>query len=136
MAKLDQNDIDKFIKENPHLKDYIDENKNKIGEPIFYSPLPLEVRDEKFPNLIYPTKGMVFIHILRTPDMDSPEYKTIEPGLTDVDKIKHEQMLKLIVKKAPEKKSVITDDELKDVITEIINEVSVIDEGATALAGE
>jgi len=133
MANLEKKDIDKFIRENPHLKEYIDENKNKIGEPVFYSPLPLEVRDEKFPNLIYPTKGMVFIHVLRTPDMDSPEYKAIEPGLTDLDKIKHEQILKMIVKKAPEKKSVITDDELKDILTELINEITVIDEGATKI---
>ena len=130
MKILDEKEVDKFIHENPHLKEYLDEINKKMDKPAFYSPLPTETRDEKFPNLIYPTKGMVFIHIYRTPDMDSPEYKSIEPGLSEIDKIKHEQILKLIVKKAPEKKSVVTDDELKEVMTELINEITVIDENA------
>ncbi len=130
MTILDEKEVDKFIHENPHLKEYLDEINKKMDKPAFYSPLTMETRDEKFPNLIYPTKGMVFIHIYRTPDMDSPEYKSIEPGLSEIDKIKHEQILKLIVKKAPEKKSVVTDDELKEVMTELINEITVIDENA------
>ena len=133
MTKLDKNETDKFIQENPHLKDYLNSISKKMDEPTFFSPLPMEARDEKFPNLIYPTKGMVFIHILRTPDMDSPEYKSIEPGLSEIDKIKHEQILKLIVKRAPEKKSVITDNDLKEIITELLGEITVIDEGANKI---
>ncbi|HEC82253.1 MAG TPA: hypothetical protein ENI42_07535, partial [Thermoplasmatales archaeon] len=48
--------------------------------------------------------------------------------LNEREKEKCDRILNLILKKAPEKKSVITDDELKEVLMELIDEVVVVDE--------
>jgi flagellar protein FlaI len=131
MTKMSDEEVAKLLEKNPHLKTYIENIKEKIGQPDFYSPLPRELRDEPFPNLIYPTKGMVFVHIYRTKDMEAIEYKAVEPLLNEVEKEKHKEILKAIIKKAPEKRSVITDKELKEVLIDLLNEITIIDEKAT-----
>jgi len=130
MLKMGEDEINSLMEKNPHLKTYVESIKSKMGEPAFYSPVPRELRDEKNPNFIYPTRGMILIHIYKTPDMEAPEYKAIEPVLSDAEKIKHEQILKYIVKKAPEKRSVIEDDELKEILGELLDEATEIDEKA------
>ena len=130
MSKMGKDEIDSLIEKNPHLKTYIESIKKKMGEPAFYSPVPRELRDEKNPNFIYPTRGMVFVHIYKTQDMEAPEYRAIEPELSDAEKIKHAQILKYIVKKAPEKRSVIEDDDLKEILNELLDEATEIDEKA------
>ena len=131
MTKMSKDEIQHLMDKNPHLVNYVEDIKRKIGDPVFYSPLPREVGDEKHPNLIYPTRGMVFIHIYRTQDMEVPEYKAIEPTLNDAEKEKLKQIQKLIVKKAPEKRSVVEDNDLKEILTELIDEITIIDEKAT-----
>ncbi len=130
MVKMGKEEIQNLFDKNPHLKKYVESIRDKVGEPDFYSPVPREVRNEPLPNIIYPTKGMVFVHIYKTADMDAVEYKAIEPILSDAEKIKHSQLLKLIVKKIPEKRSVIEDEELKEVLNELLDELTVIDERA------
>jgi len=130
MSKMGKDEIDSLIEKNPHLKAYIEGVKKKMGEPAFYSPVPRELRDEKNPNFIYPARGMVFVHIFKTADMEAPEYKAIEPELSDAEKIKHAQILKYIVKNAPEKRSVIEDDALKEILGELLDEATEIDENA------
>jgi flagellar protein FlaI len=65
--------------------------------------------------------------------MDELEYHVIEPIVDDIMQVKLDVILKLIVKKAPEKKSVITDEEMKEVLKELIDEITVIDERALKL---
>jgi archaeal flagellar protein FlaI len=132
MDVMGKEDVEQLLNENPHLKEYVEIVKKKMGDPIFYSKVPREVRDESYPNFIYPTKGVVFIHIYRTQDMDEVEYHAIEPTVDDVIKVKLDEILKLIVKKAPQKKSVLTDEEMKEVLKELIDEITVIDEKAVA----
>jgi flagellar protein FlaI len=133
MDTMTQEDREQLLLENPHLREYVETVKQKIGDPVFYSKVPREVRDEEFPNFIYPTKGVVFIHIYRTQDMDEVEYHAIEPQVDDVIKVKLDEILRLIVKKAPQKKSVLTDEEMKEVLKELIDEITVIDERALAI---
>ncbi|MCK4902839.1 MAG: type II/IV secretion system ATPase subunit, partial [Thermoplasmatales archaeon] len=82
------------------------------------------------PNLIYAGQGSIFIHIYQTRDMDEVEYHAVEPLLDKNEQIKHDELQKLIVKNAPKKDSVITDDELKEVLHELIDELIIIDENA------
>ena len=130
MSKMGKDEINSLIEKNPHLRAYVESVKSKMGEPAFYSPVPRELRDEKNPNFIYPTKGMIFVHIYKTSDMEAPEYKAIEPELSDAEKIKHKQILRYIVKNAPDKRSVIEDDELKEILSELLDEATEIDEKA------
>ena len=57
MTKMEKKEEEKIIKENPHLQTYLDELRKKIERPIFYSKLPRDLKEEKYPNIIYPTKG-------------------------------------------------------------------------------
>jgi flagellar protein FlaI len=132
MDTMKPEEVDQLLKENPHLREYVQTVKQNIGDPVFYTKVPREVRDEEFPNFIYPTKGVVFIHIYRTQDMDEVEYHAIEPTVDEVTKVKLDEILRLIVKKAPQKKSVVTDDDMKEVLKELIDEITVVDEKAVA----
>jgi len=131
MAKMEENEVEQLLGKYPHLKKYLESIKQRIGDPVFYAALPFEVRNEDYPNLIYPGRGSVFVHIYRTRDMDEPEYHAVEPVLSSVEKEKHDKLLKLIVKKAPEKKSIITDDELSEILKELMDEITVVDEKAS-----
>ncbi len=130
MGKMKDEEINEILIKYPHVKEYVEKIEKKFSRPDFYSSLPFEIRDEKQPNLIYPAQGLVFIHIFKTIDMDEKEYHPIEPILKKDEQIKHDQLLKIIVKKAPKKESVRTDDELKDVLQELIDESITIDEKA------
>jgi len=133
MTKMEKKEEEKIIKENPHLQTYLDEIRNKIEKPVFYSKLPRDLREEKYPNIIYPTKGSVFIHIFRTKDMEGKEYHAIEPSLNEKEKIKRDQILDLIYEKAPFWKAVKTDDELKAAIRALLDKLTVIDERSTGI---
>ncbi|KYK20615.1 hypothetical protein AYK25_08790 [Thermoplasmatales archaeon SM1-50] len=130
MDIMQKEEIEQLLVDNQHLKEYLELIQPRMGYPVFYHKVPREVRDESYPNFIYLTKGVVFIHIYRTQDMDELEYHVIEPTINDVLKEKLDMVLKLIVKKAPEKKSVLTDDEMREVLKELIDEIAVIDEKA------
>ena len=105
---MEKKEEEKIISENPHLKMYIDEIRSKMDRPTFYSKLPRDLKEEKYPNIIYPTKGAVFIHIFRTNDMEGKEYHAVEPSLNEKEKLKRDQMLNLIYEKAPFWKTVKT----------------------------
>lgn len=130
MPKMEGNEVEELIAKYPHLKNYVAKVEKKIGRPDFYSVLPFEVRDEKHPNIIYAAQGLVFVHIFETADMDEKEYHPIEPILNEDEQKKHDLLLELIVKKAPQKESVKTDEQLKKVLQEIIDETIEIDEKA------
>ncbi|MFW6120899.1 MAG: type II/IV secretion system ATPase subunit [Petrotogales bacterium] len=130
MTAMGQEEVKKLLEENPHLKQYLENIKDKVGKPDFYSELDHHVREEHYPNLIYRTEGVVFAHIYKTKNMKELEYKAIEPVLTDAESEKRKQIMKLILKKVPEKKSLKTEEELKEVIKELINEITVVDERA------
>lgn len=133
---MEKHEIQQLLEKHPHLKKYVEHIKQRIGYPVFYTMLSFELRDEPYPNLIYPARGSVFVHAYRTSDMNEIKYHAIEPELSNVEKRKHDELLKLIVKKAPEKKSVVTDDELREILKELIDEIIVIDESATGLEKE
>jgi len=128
MTKMEQKEEEKIIKENPHLKMYLDEIQSKMQLPIFYSKLPHDLKEEKYPNIIYPTKGAVFIHIYRTKDMEGNEYHAIEPNLNQKETVKRDRMLDLMFEKAPFWKKVRTDEELKQGIRSLIDQLTIIDE--------
>jgi flagellar protein FlaI len=135
---MEKKEEEKIIKENPHLQKYLDELQSKMDRPIFYSKLPRDLRGEKYPNLIYPTKGSVFVHIIRTKDMEGKEYHAIEPSLDENGKVKRDQMLVLLYEKTPSLKTVKTDDEIKEAIRALMDQLTIIDErsaGVVKLSG-
>ncbi|RLF34194.1 MAG: hypothetical protein DRM98_01040 [Thermoplasmata archaeon] len=130
---MNEKEKEEILQKNPHLKKYVDSIKKKMSEPVFYSVLPFEAREQEYPNLIYSGKGSVFVHIYKTRDMDEMEYHAIEPTLDENEKIKYDEILKLIVKLAPKKEKVVTDEELKKVLHELIDEIIEVDENAAGI---
>src|SRR4030042_1475886 len=104
MTKMNDEDKRNLFEKYTHLRKYVENVREKIGEPIFYTTLPFEAREEAYPNLIYATKGSVFVHIFRTKDMNEIEYRAIEPSLSEIEKKKYGKLLNSIVKLAPNKK--------------------------------
>jgi len=130
MAVMNEKEKEQIILKNPHLKVYLDNIGKKMKGPVFYAALPFEVRDEEYPNLIYPGHGSIFIHVYKTRDMEELEYYAIEPQLDKNEQIKYEELQKLIVKLAPKKDSVIADEEFKIILNELIDEIIIVDEKA------
>ena len=130
MTTMEKKEEEKIVAENPHLKIYLEEIQGKMARPVFYSKLPRDLKEEKYPNIIYPTKGSVFIHVFRTKDMESKKYHAIEPTLTEQEKTKRDQILDLIYERAPYRNMVKTDDEIKEGIRVLMDEIATIDERA------
>ena len=128
MTIMEKNEEEKLVHENPHLKKYLEEIQKKMDRPVFYSKVPRDVKNEKYPNLIYPTKGVVFIHIYRTKDMEGMVYYSIEPVLNEVEKKKCDKIKELIYEKAHLKTNIKTQDELRKAVREFIDETTILDE--------
>ena len=127
MTVLEKNEVEKLLIENPHLKKYVEEVEKKIGRPQFYSKVPRDVKDQKYPNIIYTTKGLVFIHIFQTRDMERPEYHAITPELRKKEIEKRDMILERMYERAHLKTDIKTQDDLKKAIREAIDKITVID---------
>ena len=130
MTRMEKDEEEKLLNENPHLKKYLEEIQKKMERPVFYNKVTRDLRGEKFPNIIYPTKGIVFVHIYRTKDMDQMEYRAIEPTLNENEKKKREKILEILYEKAHLKTDIRTQDELRKAIKEALNEITIVDERA------
>ena len=117
--KLTEDEIQEILNKHAHLRTYLKNIEVKMKRPEIYKKVPKSKEDEDFPNFIYTTKGSVFIHIYRLPEMDERLYQAIEPELDEITKKKFDDLLHLIVKKAPDKDSAVSDDELKEMFLEL-----------------
>ena len=137
MTELEDEELQKLMKDNPHLQRYIEEIEEKMETPKFYSKVPRDVKGQEFPNLIYTTKGVVFIHIFRTEEMETIEYHAIAPELNEIEKEKKELIQERMYEYAPNYQSYIkTQDELRKAIREVIDEITVVTESAAGKIGK
>jgi len=126
MTKMEQEEKEKLLRRNAHLRRYVKKITKEMGSPEFYTILPRQLREEKYLNIIYPTKGVVFIHVCRTKDMETKVYHAIEPELNENEKKKKKQILELMYEKAPTKTTHIkTQQELRDAIRKMIDDVTI-----------
>ena len=130
MTRIEQDEEEKLIRDNPHLKKYLDSISGKMGRPVFYSKVPGDVKKEEYPNLIYLTKGVVFIHMYRTKDMERVEYHAIAPELDDATREKRDLIMEMMYERAHLKTNIKTQDDLRKAIKEVIDEITVIDENS------
>jgi len=136
MSEIEKAEVEKLLKDNPHLKKYVEEVEKKMGRPVFYSKVPRDVKEEEYPNLIYITKGIVFIHIFKTRDMEKPEYHAIAPILDEQTQEKREIILERIYEKSHLKTKIKTQDELRKAIREVMDLVVTVDENAGGKVGK
>ena len=128
MTKMREHEIQTILSTNSHLASYLEEIKKTMETPVFLSLIPQELKNEKKINIIYPTKGFIFVHIYRSEGQQQLIYQTIEPVLSEIEREKEQQVLDLILVRIPEKPSAIRDEDLQKNINELIEELFVIDE--------
>ncbi len=128
MTQIEDVEVEKLLKDNPHLKKYVKESEKRLGKPTFYSKVPRDLRGKENINIIYTTKGSVFIHIFKTKDMERPEYHAVTPELDEIGTKKRDMILEMIYEKAHLKTDIKTQDELRKAINEYIDKIIVIDE--------
>ena len=128
MSKMDKSDEKALLRDNPHLQKYLDSIQRKMDNPVFYSTLSRDLKGEKYPNIIYPTKEVVFIHIYRTKDMDEIVYHAVEPILNEVEEKKRNEILDLMYERAQLRINIKTQSELRNAIKEVLNEITIVDE--------
>jgi len=136
MTEIDEKEVQKLLKDNPHLKQYVGEITKKIGKPAFYSKVPRDVKEQEFPNLIYVTKGVVFIHIFKTKDMEKPEYHAVAPELNEKEMQKKELVMERMYEIAHLKTDIKTQDELRKAIREALDKITIIDESSGGKIGK
>jgi flagellar protein FlaI len=107
-----------------------------MDRPIFYSKLTGDIKGEKYPNVIYLTKEVVFIHIYRTEDMDDILYHAIEPILNKSEEEKRDEILELMYERAHLRIDIKTQKELRKAIEEVLNEITVVDEKSAGKLGK
>jgi len=127
LTEMEKDEVEKLIRENPHLKRYLDEISKKMELPRFYSKVPRDLKEEPYPNIIYPTKGEVFIHIYRVKGMDEKIYHAVEPTLTEEEKKKRDKILEMMYERACFKTDIKTQDELREAIKELMDKLTVVD---------
>ena len=134
---MDEKEIEKIIRENPHLAEYLESIKDKMDMPKFYSQVPRDLKGEKYPNLIYPTKETIFIHIYRLPGMEEIEYHAIEPTLSEEEKKKRDMIMERLYEEAIKKKEMSTKEEIRELIRKMMDKIVVVSEkGATTEEGK
>jgi flagellar protein FlaI len=122
MSQMSQEEEKTILNQNPHLQSYLNDISKKTGKPVFYNELSRDIKEEKNPNVIYPTKGTVFIHIFKNPGADFLEYYSIEPILTEDDDKKKNIILERLFETAPYRFKVKTNEEITAAVKEFLDD--------------
>ena len=125
MDQIDENEKIKLIKENSHLQNYLSEIKKKGSNPIFYYKLSRDLKGNENPNIIYPTKGSVFIHIYSKEGAEFINYHAIEPLLNENLRTKRNRITELLYEQAPYRNLVKTDDEIRESVKEFFDKFTI-----------
>ncbi|KAA0009058.1 MAG: hypothetical protein FE042_00435 [Thermoplasmata archaeon] len=125
---MNREEVEKLIQQNPHLKEYLDSLRERMEMPKFFKSPPIELSEEKFPNIIYPTKGSVFVHIYRLPGMEEIEYHAIEPSLGEEEKKLKDKVMKLMLRDVVKKDIPEGDEGLRKVLKDLLDEIIITTE--------
>jgi len=136
MLKMEIEEEKRLILENPHLKKYLERIKKNIERPEFYSKLSRDLKDQDYINLIYPAKGVVFIHIYRTKDMEEKEYYAITPTLDEREIKKRDMILEAIYERAHLTTNIKSQDDLRNAIKKAIDKITFLDEKSRGKIGK
>jgi flagellar protein FlaI len=128
---MDPEEEKELLDKNPHLRKYIENISLKMKKPTFYVKIPKDEKENKYPNLIYPTKGIVFIHLHRTPEMEQIEYHAVEPKLTEDQIKKRDAVLERMYERAHFYSDINSPEDLRKAISTLLDKITVVDESAT-----
>ena len=129
---MDEKEVEKMIRENPHLAEYLESIKDRMEMPKFYSQVPRDLKGEKYPNLIYPTKGTIFIHIYRLPGMEEIVYHAIEPTLSESEMKKRDMIMERLYEEVIKRKEFGTNEEMRELIRKMMDKIVVVSKRGSA----
>ena len=136
MSRIEKSEEEELLRNNPHLQKYLESIQKKMDRPTFYSKLTGDVKGEEYPNVIYLTKEVVFIHIYRTKDMGNILYHAIEPVLNEAEEKKRDELLELMYERAHLRINIKTQNELRKAIEEVLDEITIVDEKSAGKLGK
>lgn len=107
---------------NPHLQQYLDNlEEQRKPLPEFQAQLSRSMSDLDYPNVIYPVGDPIFIHILGDAEKGETEYIAIEPELSESELEKYDNIMNLILEKAPQEPVPETEEELEKMIIKLLD---------------
>lgn len=106
-----------------HLRNYVNNVSQAEGAPEFKVQLDRNLRDLESPNLLYPVGDPIFIHLSRGEKGDNLKYKVIMPELSRDEKEYYDAVLDRIIEVAHTAKVPNSQDELRDVLISLYNDV-------------
>lgn len=120
--------VDEFknsMRRNPHLRRYVENfKKTYLKIPEFMVSLSRELKELKYPNIIYPIGDPIFIHIFGSPEVKT-KYIVIEPRLeTHEEKLLYKKIMDKLLEYAPYEDSPEDDEEFERVLTNMFNRVT------------
>ncbi len=105
-----------------HLRLYVAKVSQELGVPEFRVNLTRELRKIENPNIIYPVGDPIFIHIYRKPG-EEIVYQVVAPELTPEEEEAYDAILDRIIEIAHTSKIPNDQDELRDIVVALFNEV-------------
>lgn len=117
--------LDVAMARNPHLRQYINNFVKKTGKfPEFFPQLSRDMKEIKYPNIIYPVGDPIFIHIYGDPQTEK-KYIIVEPRIeTPQEEEKYEILKDKILELAPQKKIPEETEEFERFLDELIDEAT------------
>lgn len=106
-----------------HLRWYVNKISQNYGIPEYRVTLDRSLRKLENPNIIYPVGDPIFIHIFKE-DGDNIKYSVIMPELTEDEKEFYDAILDRIIEVAHTAKIPNSQDELRDILISLYNEVT------------
>ncbi len=119
---MSEAELREAMNRNPHLRKYIENFKRiYLKIPDFLTVLSRELKEIKYPNIIYPIGDPIFIHIFGTPETRT-KYIVIEPKLeTPEEKFKYRLILDRILELAPYEDTPRSPEEFEEIIIRLFN---------------
>ncbi|WP_461866137.1 type II/IV secretion system ATPase subunit [Thermococcus sp.] len=123
MAERISDNIEVAMARNPHLRRYIDNFVRRTGKfPEFYPQLSRDMKDIKYPNIIYPVGDPIFIHIYGDINTER-RYIIVEPRITNQqEEEKYEVIKDKILEIAPTRRIPEDKEEFELFLDELFNE--------------
>ncbi len=126
MTQLREKEIKNLLQKNPHVQDYLNNLEKDKEMPGFYATLSTSLKSQQQINILYLTRGFIFVHIYPNENGKGLEYHAIEPKLTKEETQKKDELLTIILENIIEKKSAVTDKQLRKNLSELIDEYVIV----------
>lgn len=123
MAERISETLETAMARNPHLREYVEDFVRKYGKmPEFHVQLSRDMKEIKYPNIIYPVGDPIFVHIYGDPKTEK-RYIVIEPKIQNAEeKAKYELIKEKILELAPTKVIPEEREEFEVFLDELYNE--------------